>query len=80
MGIVVIEGGQANGGDLVMGEANGNPLAQAKKRGEQIVEVANIGDGFAILGLSIEPVVHDGKLSAFVVVNACKPSTIVGID
>ena len=63
-----------------MSESAHNPLAQAKKRGEQIVEVANIGDGFAILGLSIEPIVHDGKLSAFVVVNGCKPSTIVGID
>lgn len=64
-----------------MGEANHNPLAQAKARGEQIVQVASLGDGFAILGLSLEPVIgDDGKLTAFVVVNGCKPSQIVGLD
>lgn len=80
MAIIVIEQGRPDGSDFVMGEANGNPLHQAKKRGEQIVQVASLGDGFAIMGLSIEPVLQDGKLVAFVVANCCKPSQIVGID
>lgn len=64
-----------------MGEANGNPIAQAKKRGEQIVEVASIGDGFGILGVTLEAVpTGDGKLAVFAVMNGCKPSAIVGID
>lgn len=62
-----------------MGEANGNPIAQAKKRGEQIVDVAALGDGFALIGLSLEPVMQDGKLTAFVVANCCKPSIIAGV-
>lgn len=80
MAILVIEGGQPNGADLVMGEANGNPLSQAKKRGEQIVQVAALGDGFALMGLSLEPVLQEGKLVAYVVANCCKPSAIVGIE
>ena len=81
MSIIVIEGGSPNGTDLVVGEANGNPIAQAKKRGEEIVKVAHIGDGFAILGVSLEAVpTEDGKLAVFAVMNGCKPSAIVGID
>lgn len=78
--VTVIEGGNPNGTDLVVKEARVNPLAQAKARGEKIVDVASLGDGFGLIGLSIEPVVTDGKLCAYVVVNACKPSPIVGID
>lgn len=80
MAIVVIEEGAPNGTDLVVSDSKVNPIAQAKARGEQIVQVASLGDGFAILGLSLEPVVDNGKLTAFVVVNGCKPSLIAGID
>lgn len=80
MGIVVIEEGAPNGTDLVVNEARKNPIAQAKARDEEIVTVAHLGDGFALLGLSLEPVMVDGKMQAFVVANCCKPSAIVGID
>lgn len=80
MAILVEEGLMPNGTDLVMGESNHNPIAQAKKRGDEIVQVAALGDGFALLGLSLEPVMVDGKMQAFVVANCCKPSAIVGID
>lgn len=80
MAIIVIEGGRADGTDLVMGDHRSNPIAQAKARDEQIVQVASLGDGFGILGLTLEPVIDNGKLTAFVVVNGCKPSQIVGVD
>ncbi len=56
MRIEVIEGGRADGTDLVvMREARLNPTAVANAAPQKAVRVVEIGEGYAVLGLGIEP-------------------------
>lgn len=55
MRIEVIEGGIGPGRDLVVREARLNPTAVANSVPQKAVRVVEIGDGYAVLGLGIEP-------------------------
>ncbi len=56
MGIIVIEEGAPNGTDLVVGESRFNPTAIANAQPQRQVQALRIGDGYAVLGLILEPV------------------------
>ncbi|RPJ39791.1 MAG: hypothetical protein EHM35_01405 [Planctomycetaceae bacterium] len=69
MGILVIEGGCANGMDLVVGDHRFNPVAQANGAPQRQVRVLPIGEDFVIIGLSIEPtIVMEGDEQSFAAV------------
>lgn len=81
MSILVIEGGQPNGTDLVMGEANGNPLHRAKEAGQPIIKVVDLGDDFAMAGIRLMPAFDETKenLCVLLVIDAGKSSRLVGL-
>lgn len=84
MPILVIEGGQPNGMDLVMGEHLTNPRAQAKAKanGQQIIKVIDLGDDFALAGARILPTFDQDKkhLCFLLVAEAGKNSSLVGLQ
>lgn len=57
MAIIVIEQGRPDGGDLVVGEHHLNPVARANAEPQKAVRVIDIGEGYGIIGLTLEPVV-----------------------
>ena len=65
-----------------MGEANGNPLSLAKRRGEQIVKVADLGDGYALAGVGLTTAFDAERenLCVLLVVNAGRNSALVGLQ
>lgn len=57
MRVEVIEGGHPNGTDLVvMGEHLSNPIAKANAVPRRRIQVMDIGEGYALAGLSLTPV------------------------
>jgi hypothetical protein len=56
MGILVIEGGRPDGSDFVMGDHHRNPVARANGAAQRHVQALRVGDGYAVLGLTLEPV------------------------
>jgi len=69
--VTVIEGGAPNGTDLVMGEHHVNPVAKANVVPQRMVRAIPLGEGYAVLGLSLEPMVSDDE-------HLCAVLTIVG--
>ena len=66
-----------------MGEHHGNPLARAKAEGRQITQVFDLGDDFALVGISIQPVWADETKESlcFVLMAAAGPtSKLVGVQ
>jgi hypothetical protein len=71
MAILVEEGLHPNGTDLVK-EARLNGVARANAVPQQKVEFLPIGEGYAILGLTLEPMLDETRE------NFCAVLTIVG--
>lgn len=83
MRIEVIEGGRADGTDLVVGEHLENPLAQAKRSGQRIVQVVELGGDFGLAGVSIVPMLAADAADTLclnLVVAAGPTSKLVGIQ
>lgn len=57
--VTVIEGGCPNGTDLVVGEARFNPVAKANVVAQQQVRALRIGEDYAVICLSLEPMLAD---------------------
>ena len=55
MAIIVIEEGAPNGTDLVMGDHLVNPVARANAEPVKHVRAIPLGDGYVVIGLSLEP-------------------------
>jgi len=71
MAIVVIEEGNPNGTDLVVGEHTLNPVAKANGVPQKFVRAIPIGEEYAVLGLSLEPMLSDDE-------HLCAVLTVVG--
>jgi hypothetical protein len=56
MSIIVIEEGAPNGTDLVVGDHHLNPVARANAEPVRHVRAIPLGDGYVVIGLSLEPV------------------------
>lgn len=64
-----------------MGAHLRNPLAQAKAEGKPIVKVADIGDGLALAGCSVELAVDgEGNLCVLAFAIGGRPSRLVPME
>jgi len=79
--VIVIEGGQPNGTDLVMSDHHVNGFSRAKASGQEIVRVVDLGDDFALKGIRFETAFDSAKehLCVLLVMDAGKNSTLVGL-
>jgi len=71
MAIQVIEGGRPDGADLVIGDHHVNPVAKANGVPQKFVRAIPLGEGYAVLGLSLEPMLSDDE-------HLCAVLTVVG--
>ena len=76
--VTVIEGGAPNGTDLVMGDHHLNSVAKANGVPQRMVRAIPIGEDYAVLGISLEPMLsEDGHLCAVLTVVGGRESSLV---
>lgn len=75
MAIEVIEGGRADGTDLVVGDHLLNPVAKANGVPQRMVRAIPIGEDYAVLGISLEPMLSAGAEGEQ---DLCAVLTVVG--
>lgn len=59
MRIEVIEGGRPDGTDFVMGAHHHNPIARANAEPQRMVPAISLGEGYAALGVTLEPMIAE---------------------
>lgn len=76
MAILIEEGLRPNGDDLVVSEHHLNPVARANAEPVKHVRAVPLGDGYVVIGLSLEPMLSpsaDGETDDF-----CAVLSVVG--
>lgn len=63
-----------------MGDHRFNPVARAAAQGKQVVRALDIGEGFALLGTQLLPVLQGEELVIFLTVIGGKDSPVVGLE
>ncbi len=63
-----------------MREARFNPVAQAARDGKQLVRSLPIGDGYALLGTQLIPMIQGDDLAVYLTVVGGKESPITGLE